>query len=359
MITHTRTKNFKGLSLDEDVPQKVIYSGPNRSGKTAHSENIAIVLYGYVPWSIAGKRPSDVLDSFGDGKELVCAATIGGKEFGRKFSRNDKGVVSQNFQYDGKRTSASNYDIMLHNAGAPKIANVAEFMAQSEAKKVETLFELFPNPELTNIDQEIETAKEDVSRIDKKIKVLDGTIQRLTDSKNDYQLPAGSLPEIQAEIESTNEKISEVEEQIKQAEIEDAEQKAAEIARKQEQERIENEKKRNIEIISQGEIDIEEISLKTAEDWENAGLDSIPDSPGMQEIDQSITKLENGLYAYKNDSTTVVGPSHGVIMPDKNPICKEDASESIQKIINAMTQTGCNACAALIVAKSELKKYES
>lgn len=225
MITHIRTVGFKGFNIDEDVPQKVIYTGKNKSGKTARAMAIALTIHGYIPFSTAGKLPGDILASFGD-ESIVTAITIGGKEFARKISRNGKGKASQSVQIDGRKASKETFAIMLDKAGAPRIANTAEFMKQSDIKRVDTLFELFPNPELASIDTEIEIAKEDVSRLEKKKTGAEAVVVRLTASKQAIEVPAGSIAEIKSEIESIESKISGLENQIKQAEIEEAEEKA-------------------------------------------------------------------------------------------------------------------------------------
>lgn len=318
MITHIRTKGFKGFDIDEDVPEKVIYTGANRSGKSARAGAIAIALYGHIPFSTAGKRPGDILDSFGN-ETLVCAVTIGGHEFARKFSRNEKGTVSQRLQFDGKMISTENFAVKLSQAGSPKIADVAEFMKQSEAKKVETLFDLFPNPELSTIDTEIDDARADVSKWTKKRDDAEATIKRLTKSKDDYEVLPGSIAEIQAEIKTIETQISETENEIKQAEIEEAKAEAKKEAE---------------------DKAISDAMLNTEKDWEQVDFDSMPSSPEMVEIDKTISAME----------AQTPEPFQSTL--------QTDVSFSIKKIIDAMTQTGCGACAALIVAKQELKKYE-
>lgn len=347
MITHIRTVGFKGFDLDEDIPQKVIYTGKNKSGKSTRAGAIAIALYGYIPFSTAGKRPGDILDSFGDGKSLVSVVKIGGKEFGRKFSRNEKGVVSMVMQHEGKRTSKENFAVLLSKSGGPKIADVAAFMDQSETKKIDDLFDLFPNPELATIDNEIENAKADVSHWKDKKAGAEATIQRLTKSKESYQLPAGNIAEIQSEINSTETKIVELEEQIKQAEIEEAEIKAEEEGKRKEKERA---KKEDEERLKQTEVE----PLKSNADLEKDILDFMPDSPQMQEIDRTITGMENQLEEYK-DSGFPSSQQYEPWTDRKNPPL--NPSESIQRIIDALTGAGCGTCAALIVAKQEIKKY--
>lgn len=333
MIEHVRTVGFKGFDIDEDVPEKVIYTGKNKSGKSTRAAAIALALYGYIPFSTAGKRPGDILDSFG-GDSLVVAVKIGGNEFARKFARNEAGKVSQTMQYEKKRVAADNFSIMLGKAGQPKIADIAEFMKQSDAKKVDTLFELYPDDTLSTIDSEIEAAKADVSRIEKKISWAEATAKRLTASKSVIVIPSGTIAAVQDEIKNIDSQISELQDQINQAKIEEEKAKAVEEEKRAEAERQEAAK-------------VEEITLKTDEDWSQYDLSGPSSDPQMLEAGQVITKMENqtkGIFV--NQNQTINGS-----------LSFENASSSIQKIIDALIGAGCSTCAALIVAKQELKKH--
>lgn len=349
-VEHVRTVGFKGFDIDEAVPEKAIYTGKNKSGKSTRAAAIALVLYGYIPFSNVGKRPGDILDSFG-GDSLIVSVTIGGKEFARKFSRNEAGKVSQTLQYEKKRCAADNFAVMLDKVGSPKIADVAEFMKQSEARKVDTLFELYPDETLSTIDSKIETAKEDVSRIEKKISGAESTVVRLTNSKNSIEMPSGTIAAVKDEIKSVDSQIADLLKQIKDAEIEEAKAQAVEQEKKEEAERKKAAK-------------AEEIPLKTDEEWENYDLSSPSSDPKMVEADQLITRMENQSngFSSSNDFKENDVPYK---MDDGNfvnemawQISGGNPTESIQNIINALHGSGCSTCAALIVAKVELKKYK-
>lgn len=407
MIEHIRTVGFKGFDIDEDIPKKVIYTGKNKRGKSARSGAIAIALYGHIPFSTAGKRPGDILDSFGNGS-LIAAVTIGGKEFARKFSRNAKGGVSQSVQIDQKRASSENFAILLDRAGAPRIADVAEFMKQSEAKKIDTLFDLFPNNELTNIDTEIENAKEDVSRLEKKKIGAESTVVRLTNSKANLQTNTGTIAEVQAEIESVESQIAELEEHIKQAEIEEAgikreqelkdkagiarnellknigvdldipactemddsawmefyKNKHSEYQSKQNRILIE-EQKTKIEDERKAKEDAEAKTIEdigvTDEDMENFKRDHFPQS-FPEKSKSGDHAFIDGRYPEVEDRFIRVDPSGGddgnFVNDMANQIIGVNPFISIQRIIDALNGAGCGTCAALIVAKQELKKFK-
>jgi len=357
MITHIRTKGFKGLDIDEDIPDKVIYNGKNRSGKSTRSEAIAFAILGHVPFSLTGKLPSDILDSFGT-DSISSAVTIKGVEFGRKIWRNDAGKVSTSLQIDKKRASADIFSMALGRVGAPKIVDVSQFMAQSDAKKVDTLFDLFPNPELSEIDQEISNAKEDVSRIEKQKDGAESTITRLTNSKNAIEKPAGTIAEIQASILEYDNKIAYVREQIKQDEIKEAERKAIIEGERQERERAEKEAadmrviaETKINVIEESFLPDDEITLKTDEDWTRHNIDNMPDSPEMAKNDRIISGLEQQIS--KLDPPCIEFENF-----DQKKSDYAIVSDSILTIIEALTGAGCEACAALVVAKMELKKFK-
>jgi len=376
MIGHVRTVGFKGFDIDEDIPQKALYSGRNMSGKSTRAAAIALTLYGYIPFSTAGKQPGDILESFG-GDSLVVSVTIGETEFARKFSRSEKGTVSQTVQVNGKKQAKDNFAFLLNKAGAPKIADVAEFMKQSDAKKVDTLFDLFPNDSLNKIDGEIEQAKEDVSRLEKKKTGAESTVQHLTKSKQEIEIPAGNIAETQDEMNRVEIQIVELAEQIKQAEIAEAKEKAkedarveaekeskAKIAKAKEDGRIEGEllekERAEREAAEKKEEVVEADPPRTEAEWKEAGVDSLPDSPAMAELDKTITGMEQQVERFKEGKP---GEIQEDFLPDENftpaeaIINEAKAIGSIQRIIEALVGSGCGTCAALIVAKQELKKY--
>lgn len=354
IIEHVRTVGFKGFDLDEPVPDKVIYCGKNKSGKSTRAGAIAIALFGHIPFSTAGKLPSDILNSFGH-NSLVVAVKINGTDFARKFSRTEKGA-SQVMQIDGKRKSKEEFAVKLDKVGAPRIADVAEFMRQSEAKKIDTLFDLFPNDELAGIDTEIENAKEDVSRLQKKKDGAESTVVRLTNSKSVIELPPGSIAEVQAEVKNIDTQIEDLEKQIKEAEIKEAEEKASKKAEekllaKQEEERLANLKKPAEEIVNNN---------SGGHAFIDGGYPEVEDIFGQISSEEKTAPSDSSFYGneetmYPAQEITKVQPE--IPLTQSEMANKTYAKASIVRIIDALTSVGCNTCAALIVAKQELKKY--
>ncbi len=383
MIQHIRTVGFKGFDIDEDVPKKAIYTGRNKSGKSTRAGAIALALYGHIPFSTAGKRPGDIMDSFGRHDILVVAVTIGGTEFARKFSRNSKGGVAQSVQVDKKKTSAENFAILLDRAGAPRIADVAEFMKQSDTKKTDTLFDLFPNDALSSIDTEIENAKQDVSRLEKKKIGAESTVVRLTHSKQAFEIPSGNIAEVQVEINKVEIQIVELSEQIKQAEIEEAKvKKENELKDQAGETRCEMLKNIGVDLDFPTCREMEEsawvefFNKKSSEyhaeknrlfvleqkEKERAEKEALEKPDGMSESE--IAKCEQLVEDFegRNEQNLKEGRkvqikdfkgSHGL----KDPFIEKPYG-SILRIIDALKGAGCGTCAALIIAKQELKKYK-
>lgn len=324
MIEHIRTIGFKGQDIDEDVSQKVLYVGRNRSGKSTRAAAIALALYGHIPFLLTGKKPGEIFQAYASGEFLVVAVTVKGIEFARKIAPNGKGGYSQSVQIDKKRSSAENFAIHLNRVGSPKIADIAQFMKDSDSKKIDTLFELFPNDELKNIDTEIEQAKEDVSHYNSEKTKAEGVISRLNQSKTQIQLPAGNIAETQAEIKTIEAQVKDVQAEIQEARIEQARIESEEKGKEKGKKEAEQNALNKMEVTGQTSNNVD-LSQQTP-----PGIDSdnimIDETQWPKDFGEQVQNI----------------PS---------PV------ESINKIIGALNGSGCETCAALIVAKQELKKY--
>lgn len=305
MITHIKTKGFKGFDLDEDLAQKTIFIGPNRTGKSARAAAISLAVIGYVPFAAtkANKKPGEILNDFGQGDKLTVAVTCNETEFERSFTRSGKGSVSQRLRVDKRKVDAQEYAVALSGAGNPKIVDVRAFMDMSDAKKVDSLFDLFPPPDnLKSLEGDIEKITDRVNAIRKDEQGVTAAIQRLTKSKE--SAPPGTLAEVQEEIKRTTDQIEE---------------KRAEIVR------IEANRKRQEAFNQTMDQGTSDIPMKTHDEI-MAGSGRGADK---RESEQSPVSV-------------VTGP---------------DPRGSIERIIGAMDDAGCVACAARIVAAQELKKF--
>ena len=337
MIEHIKTKGFKGFSIDEPVHQKTIYTGKNKSGKSSRSQAIALTILGYIPFAAkTNKKPADILNDFGVGDSLTTAITSNGVEFERHFSRSESGSVSQRLRVDQKKVSAQDFAVELSRAGDPRIVDVNDFMLMSDQKKIDVLFSLFPpDADLKSLESKIDKAKTKVNELQAKERTFLSVIQRLTASKNDIQLPAGSLPEIRANIEKLTAQVKAAQGNLKQIEIEEAKESAKADQKKS----------------SQAEFD-KIMKSKEAPFVPGDGKTSLAKIMLHDEFDKEVESYSPILTGMENLNLG------GVYEPEaKNLVAKYAADEavmSIQKIIDTMLDAGCDVCAGLMVAKQEL-----
>lgn len=326
MITHIKTKGFKGFDINDDIAHKTLFYGKNKTGKSTRGAAIALAIMGYIPFATKpSKNNADILNDYGTGDQLTVAVVCNDTEFERHFYRTEKGV-SQRLRVDKKKYSTADYAVAMANAGGPRIIDVNAFMSLSDQKKIDDLFNLFPpSANLKNLDSQIDKAKKEVSRLEKQEKADIAVVQRLTKSKTDLELPAGSLPEIQAEIKSLTDKVKEAQENLKQAEIEEV--------------RIEAEK---------------EAAAKNIEDHEITQADY--DFTNQKMSSNDVEKQEPEFSDPKNQR--IHDFVSGQEMKPESEYCGPDPVDSIQRIISVLNDAGCGICAAAIVAKQELKKFK-
>lgn len=338
MITHVKTKGLKGFNIDEEVPQFALYTGKNKSGKSTRSEAIALAMLGNIPFSATGKRPGDILDNLGDGKSLTVSVVWKGTELERKYSKSEKGSVSQTLRIDKKKVGVADFHATLAKIDIPKIADVNEFMSQSDQKKIDTLFDLYSTGDLKNLDEEIEDAKAIVSKINKDVDAVTSVVQRLTRAKSEIEVPAGTLAEVQNEINEKTSFVRQIQDEIKQLEIAEAERVATEKAK------LEAERKaKELEARRETEEKAKQIEAEKAKQ-------------SQQQAQQQELPLEQRVL--KNIEEYEKAHPEEALEANKEYPFKHDPAESIKKIISAMMDAGCEICAGLIVAKQELKKYE-
>jgi len=321
MITHIKTKGFKGQDIDEDIYPKTLFVGPNGSGKSTRAHAVALVVLGYVPWAAkAKKKPADILAAYGSGKSLTVAITINGMEFERHIVQYDSGKTSQRYRIDKAKYSATDFAVELSKAGDPKILDVSAFMELSDQKKIDTIFHLYPPAgDVKDIDAKIEKKTDEINRLNRTTRGYDSVVQRLSKSKGDIEIPGGSLAEVQADIESLTADIKQAQEDLKQAEIEAA--------------RVEAEEKERARAKVEAEKKAETVRVK-----EEKKSDPIP---------SVIRDVHNANLKRVKDFVSG-GPS---------PFDRLDPVQSIQSILDTLEAAGCGACAAKLVAKRELMKF--
>jgi hypothetical protein len=338
MITHIKTKGFKGFDINEDIHPKTLFFGKNRSGKSTRAAAIALTILGYIPFAVkTNKKPADILNDFGQGNTLTTAVICNGVEFERHLSRSEEGSVSQRLRVNKKKYSAQDFALELYKAGNPKIIDVGDFMAKSDQKKIDCLFDLFPpKANLKNLETQIDKAKKTVNELQKKETSAVSTIKRLTVSKSEVELPAGTLAEVRADIEKVITQVKEAQENLKQVEIEQAKTDAAEKA-KAEQKKESQEK-------------FDRIMADNAEDFHPSKPDPSFDGGHPPMINENFKASTPGNQRIHDFAAGKPGPF--------DDLQEHDPVVSIQKILDALNNSGCQICAAAIIAKQELKKFK-
>jgi hypothetical protein len=324
MITKVLAKGFKGCDFAQKLSERTIFVGPNGSGKTAHSQALQLAVNGGVIG--AGKTNDDILSTFGEGDKLVVGVEIDGKYlFERGFVRGPSGSVSQGYKAGGVKVSKDYFMKALGESGAPVVLNVADFMALSDQKKIEALFQLYPPAgDISAVQGNIDTAKEKINSLAAKVKTSEQAAARIASSKSQIQVPAGTLAEIDAQITSLEAQLKEAQENLTQIRME--EQKAADALRakeeadRREKERTETEEKAKVE--RPGEMTKKSYALLGAEK-----VHGIAVTPGL--------------------------PGPVVRIPPA--FC---VASSFQAIITAMDDAGCGTCVAKMIARRELRKYQ-
>jgi len=324
MITNIKTKSFKGFDINEEVHEKTIYSGKNKSGKSSRSHAIALTILGYVPFAAkTSKIASNILNDFGTGDAMTTAITCNGVEFERHFSRNKEGSVSQRMRVDKTKVSATDYAVALSHAGNPRIVDVNDFMMLSDQKKIDLLFTLFPpETDIKGLENKIDRAKQTANELQAQERTLTSVIQRLTASKSATELPSGSLPEIRAQIEKLTGQVKEAQENLKNIEIEEAKETAKAEQKKSSQ------------------ADFDKIMKDKTVPWV-AGNDKPAHT--REEVEKMVEFVRNDFQPQIDREALKSGHL---------------AKQAIHKIIDTMQDAGCETCASLIVAKMELRRFK-
>ena len=365
MITKITTTNFMGKDICEDIGPKMIYTGENTAGKTKRSKAIILTILGFIP--SPGKTikiSSDILDTLGNGQEMSTAITCGGDVFERSFKRGKKGDVKQKFKRNGKTRAKTAFMIELSKAGDPRVVDLDQFLSLSENGKIDALFELYPpDGDLSTINNDIERSKAEISRLTDEKDEANNTIKALVKSKNDTELPAGSLAETQEEIKTLLNQVEITRNLLKEHEIEDARANAKKEAdEKAERDRVVAEAKAKADQAEAVEKAKKDAETKVEREKTQAALNqkmednTVPWTPPKDVEKQANSTPTEADRSFTNQKTPE--RSDGTTFPPLRLSKNETVLASIQRIIDTMNKSGCQACAAGIVAMMELKKYK-
>ena len=334
MITHIKTKGFKGFDINEDVFPKTIYYGKNTAGKSARAAAIALTILGFIPFvAKTSKNNAEILNDFGCGDTLTTSVICNEIEFERHFSRSEKGTVSQRLRVDKKKYSAQDFALELYRAGNPKIIDVPDFMSMSDQKKINVLFSLYPPAaDLKKLDNKIDKVKKTVNELQGHERTSTAVIQRLTKSKGEIEIPGGTMAEIKTGIEALTMQVKEAQDNLKEFEIEQAKDAVKEDHKKELQDVLDKKMEENTVPFHPGSPDPFFDGGRSPNIIKNFGTEYVANDPENQRIVEFVTGKP--------------GPF------DYNP------AESIQKIIDTLESSGCQICTAAMIAKQELKKFK-
>ncbi len=343
MITRIFGKNMKGLEFEQPLKRLNLFVGPNGSGKSARTYACLLAVQGYIAG--VAKQNSEIYETFGTpGSPLFVGIERSDKtHLTRRFARDDKGAVSQNYLLDRR---ASTKDKFVQALAGLKILDLSAFMALSDQKKIDQVFALFPpGGDISEIDARIEQLKEKQSEYQGRLqslngtKTVQGTIARLKAARASIQIPAGTLAEITARIGDTEKALSEARKSLQDAKVERARVEAEEAAAKRaEEDRARIKAEARAEVANEA-YTAEQEAKQTVEECDLVGEpDFLKPIPAAHKPPVSAPAL------FSHDAA-------------QHPILSSEPAESIQAIIETMNRTGCGACAALLVAKRELRKH--
>ena len=357
MITKITAVGLKGLDFSYDLSKHNLITGPNGVGKSAITDALILTIEGRIPG--AGKTNQAVMDAFATNDKMYVGVISNDIPFERRFIRAKSGKVTQKFLVSNQPVTKEQFIAKFAEAGKPAVLNLSDFMATSDEKKIDRIFSLYP-PEanVKTLQIEIDTAQEALNNKVASIKKTEDLIEALNVEKSSLDLPAGTLAEVQKEIERTTKEVGlardNLKRQIVREATKNAEKKAeAEKEKSVKPEREDKEVSRTAETPSLkpddlGRSDRPQLgcpvnhTARNSEDFQEPFVH--PDDPGPE---HSTTKGETPKYGAEGKDVTIThgAPGH------PNP------KESINSIMDMMIKAGCGSCAAMLQCKKELHKY--
>lgn len=321
MIARIYAHGFKGLSFDQPLGLRTLIMGRVGSGKSSRSLALALLVTGGLPGIGISHTNSDVFRAVGSGDTLTVGIEIDdGKTFERTYKRKKDGSVSCDCRVDGERTSKNLFEMELDRQGI-SIADVAGFLALSDAKKVDELFRLFPpDGDVRGLNVSILRTKERISQIEGNIKGKEQSCQSLSTSIAELNLPAGTLPEVQAEI-------TRVEREYQEARDEMTLEKA----------RLERE----------------------AQDAAKAAKERARASAETKPIPQTLLLAGATQQATLSTSTPLPEHSQARQAAGGGQDVSDTGIHALERVLSALERAGCDGCAAKMVLKREMKLMRS
>lgn len=325
MITRIYAHGFKGLEFDQPLAPRTLLLGRVGSGKSSRSLALALLVTGGLPGTGISRTNAEIFHAVGSGDTLTVGMEIDGTTtLERTYRRKKSGTVSCDYRVDGERTSKNLFEVELDRQGV-SIGDVAGFMALSDAKKIDELFRLFPPAgDVRGLNASITQAKERIAAIEGDIRAKEQSCQSLSTAIAELNLPAGTLPEVQAEIAKVEREYQHARDEMvrEQARLEREAQDAANAAREQ--------------------------RTKEAAESKAALQTQLPLSGAIQQPMAA--------------RTPDLKPMH--LHSDHNAGNGQDAAayrgiHALERVLSALERVGCDGCAARMVLKREIKQLQA
>jgi exonuclease SbcC len=333
MLSSISAENLKGQKFDQPLEKLNLFVGPNGSGKSARAAAVSLLLLGYIPG--IGKQPGAIMDEIGTGDKVFVSGVCGDEKTHllRRIARNANGSTSVDMMINRKKATKDKFIEAL--ARAPKVLDLSVFLELSDQKKIEYLLDLFPaSGDLAEVDAQLATLTEKKNTKTAEKSAKDALVSQLANAQAAIQRPAGTLPEIQQDIQRTSAEYKLTRDNIERARQEQATKAAAEAATKAAEEKALKEK---------------------AAAEEKAKQVPAPEPTPTAPVQETKAPAQ-----YNDDLEPFRSVAQGAInklMGEPSiPIINSGPAHSINRIIAAMDQV-CESCAAKIIAKVELRKY--
>jgi hypothetical protein len=317
MITKVSADGIKGLpKFEQPLSRLNLLTGQNGVGKTARADALTLAVLGYIPGS--AKKNNEILSTYGAGDKLhVAFETEDRTHFYRRFCREGDSV-SQNLMLNRKKANAKEFAAAM--AGV-KVFDLKAFMDLSDRAKIDWISALFPPSEnLAAIDEQIESQKAKQNSLTAKIRALDDMKARLNSARAEINLPAGTLAEVAGQIREMEERHHATQKHLEQVRIEAARAEAEVKAKTELREEVKAEVKAEVQ----------------SEVWQQQQTQQ---QTVQEQLQQTRTNFDNS-----------------------KQIARERGSfefyESLKAILATMQRTDCDACAAALVCKREIRKYK-
>lgn len=296
MIQRIMGRNIKGLEIDQPLQRLNLFVGENGVGKSARADALTLALLGYVPG--VAKKNGDILARYGVGDKMFVGCELDDRtHLLRRYSRNDRGEVSQELLINRRAAKKEEFAVAL---SGHRVFDLQAFLDLSDAKKIDWVFGLFPpSEELGRIEEELQAKTAALNAASSRIRTLQSTIERLSAARSNSTVPAGTLSEVSAEITATEQRLANA----------------------------------NAELMA--------IRLDAAKDQ------------GQQQAKVNYDALRQEDAKVRDEQFSRM--QQAKVTPGRPP----DPCEVVQQILEAMKAAGCDSCVAAMVAKRALKKLEA